>query len=90
MFFQKFINLSLFFIDLYSSSTFQLQTIEYSKASLDALIIFKDTRTNSYLSKSLEWLFNNKILLSKFSGKDASLIGYAYGRLEALKENEIN
>ena len=86
MFFQKIINLIVHFIDLYSDATFKLETIEYGKFPEDPLVIFINTKTNEHLSRNLEWLFNNKTLLKRFNGKDASLIGYSYGRITNIRE----
>ena len=59
--------------------------MEYGKTTEEALVIFINTKTHEHLSKNLEWLFNHTTMLKRFSGKDASLIGYHYGRITNIR-----
>lgn len=81
----KLFNLTHYLLNLHHSAVFELDTIEMGESLEESLVLFTDVRNRRYLSKNLALLYNNKNLLSKFNGKDACRIGYAYGRIYTIE-----
>ena len=79
----KLINLVIHFIQIYSEPIFKIKTIENTADGV--MVVFFDNRARKHRTKSIESLFKNKNLLKCFNGKDASRIGYTYGKILSIK-----
>lgn len=81
-FFYNLIGLNKYLTSLYSPK-FKLKSISFSNDLSNCFVIFEDINLKKTREKSLSDLYNNHMLLNRFSSLDASEIGQSYGRLIA-------
>ena len=68
-------NLFEFFIRAYSKSTYQVNSLNKSKFTIN----YTEQLTNKMVSRHVQDCFENKAILSNFDSIDAAYIGYLYG-----------
>lgn len=87
-FFYNLIGLNKYLASLYSPK-FRLKSISFSNDLNNCFVIFEDINLKKIREKPLSDIYNNHLLLSRFSSLDASEIGQSYGRLIAQQNNRF-